>query len=213
MGRGRCGWKRTRCPISSCKATLAAEDHRFRRHPGVDPIAIVRAAVRNVWSGSREGGSTITQQTVKLLLARRDPDKARTRARSWSAKIEEAMLALRLEHRLTKARDPRALSECRVVRQSARGRRTRQPRLLRHVRVDADAGPGRLPRGPAASSVDVQSVSRSARRAGAAEAHHRPHARSRLPLAGRRRPSRSANASASRASLRHSSRRTSWRWC
>jgi penicillin-binding protein 1C len=84
------------------KATLAAEDHRFRRHPGVDPIAIARAAMRNVWSGSREGGSTITQQTVKLLLARHDPDKARTRARNWSAKIEEAILALRVEHRLSK---------------------------------------------------------------------------------------------------------------
>ena len=78
-------------PDQLVKATLAAEDHRFRRHPGVDPIAIARAAARNVWSGSREGGSTITQQTVKLLLARRDPDKARTRARSWSAKIEEAI--------------------------------------------------------------------------------------------------------------------------
>ena len=62
-------------PDQLVKATLAAEDHRFRRHPGVDPIAIVRAAARNVWSGSREGGSTITQQTVKLLLARRDPEQ------------------------------------------------------------------------------------------------------------------------------------------
>lgn len=89
-------------PDHLVKATLAAEDHRFHLHPGVDPIAIARAAVRNLWSGSREGGSTITQQTVKLLLARRDPEKARTRARSWDAKIEEAILALRLEHRLTK---------------------------------------------------------------------------------------------------------------
>jgi penicillin-binding protein 1C len=89
-------------PDHLAKATLAAEDHRFRRHLGVDPIAIARAATTNLWSGSREGGSTITQQTVKLLLARRDAGKARTRARSWSAKIEEAVLALRLEHRLTK---------------------------------------------------------------------------------------------------------------
>jgi penicillin-binding protein 1C len=89
-------------PDQLVKATMAAEDHRFRRHPGVDPLAIVRAAARNVWSGSREGGSTITQQTVKLLLARRDPERARTRARSWGAKIDEAILALRLEHRLTK---------------------------------------------------------------------------------------------------------------
>lgn len=89
-------------PEHLVKATLAAEDHRFRRHPGVDPVAIARAAMRNVWSGSREGGSTIPQQTVKLLLARRDPDRARTRGRSWSAKIEEAVLALRLEHVLDK---------------------------------------------------------------------------------------------------------------
>ena len=89
-------------PDQLVKATLAAEDHRFRQHPGVDPVAIARAAMRNVWSGSREGGSTITQQTVKLLLARRDPDKTKTRTRSWSAKVEEAILALRLEHRLTK---------------------------------------------------------------------------------------------------------------
>lgn len=82
-------------------ATIAAEDHRFRAHPGVDPIAIVRAAVRNVWAGHTvEGGSTITQQTVKLLLAAQADGP---RARGWGAKLYEAVLALRLEHRLTKA--------------------------------------------------------------------------------------------------------------
>ena len=53
------------------EATIAAEDVRFRSHLGLDPLAIARAA----WRGLRarrilEGGSTITQQVAKLLLAR-----------------------------------------------------------------------------------------------------------------------------------------------
>jgi penicillin-binding protein 1C len=88
-------------PSQLVEATLAAEDHRFWRHPGVDPIAIARAAVRNVWSGRRmEGGSTITQQTIKLLLARGRLNLAR--GRGWRGKVSEAVLALRLEHRLSK---------------------------------------------------------------------------------------------------------------
>ena len=49
-------------------ATIAAEDARFRWHPGIDPIAIARAAWRNFITGRvSEGGSTITQQVAKLL--------------------------------------------------------------------------------------------------------------------------------------------------
>src|SRR5262249_32878652 len=80
-------------------ATIAAEDHRFWHHPGVDPIALARALVRDIRSGRIvEGGSTITQQGAKLLLARREG----TAPRSLSAKIREAVIALRLEHRLSK---------------------------------------------------------------------------------------------------------------
>jgi penicillin-binding protein 1C len=81
-------------------ATVAAEDRRFFRHPGVDPLAFVRAAVRNVRAGTVvEGGSTITQQTAKILLDRR----SRTpRGRRVVSKFQEAVLAMRLEHRLTK---------------------------------------------------------------------------------------------------------------
>ena len=43
-------------------AFIAVEDHRFYTHPGVDPIALGRAVVRNVTSpGTVEGGSTLTQ--------------------------------------------------------------------------------------------------------------------------------------------------------
>ena len=80
-------------------ATIAAEDVRFRRHIGVDPIAIVRAA----WKDLRarrivEGGSTITQQVAELLLKQQNGGYRR----GWWAKAREAVIALRLEHRLSK---------------------------------------------------------------------------------------------------------------
>ena len=87
-------------PSALADATVAAEDRRFYRHLGIDPIAIVRATRHNLRARHvAEGGSTITQQAAKLLLDRR---AANRRRRGLSAKIEEAIVALRLEHRLTK---------------------------------------------------------------------------------------------------------------
>ena len=86
-------------PPTLVAATIAAEDRRFWSHPGVDPIAILRAAKTNLLERSVvEGGSTITQQVAKLLLNRQTP----SRTRGWSAKVHEALIALRLEHRFTK---------------------------------------------------------------------------------------------------------------
>ena len=86
-------------PAVLVAATVAAEDRRFWSHPGVDPVAMLRAAVRNVRERRvAEGGSTITQQVAKLLLNRQDP----RRHRGVRAKVREAVLALRLEHRLSK---------------------------------------------------------------------------------------------------------------
>jgi penicillin-binding protein 1C len=86
-------------PMTLVAATIAAEDRRFWSHPGVDAIAIVRAAKTNLIERSVvEGGSTITQQVAKLLLNRKTP----SRTRGWSAKVHEALIALRLEHRFTK---------------------------------------------------------------------------------------------------------------
>jgi penicillin-binding protein 1C len=80
-------------------ATLAAEDRRFERHVGVDPLSIVRALKTNLIEGRIvEGGSTVSQQVAKLLLNRREPG----RTRGVAAKLHEAMVALRLEHRFTK---------------------------------------------------------------------------------------------------------------
>ena len=57
-------------------ATIAAEDRRFWSHPGVDPLAMLRALKRNLEERQVvEGGSTITQQAAKLLLNRRSPHR------------------------------------------------------------------------------------------------------------------------------------------
>jgi penicillin-binding protein 1C len=82
-------------PENVVRATLAAEDGRFFRHPGVDPIAVARAAWHNVRRGRVvEGGSTLSQQVAKLLLGSRE--------RSVAQKVREMVLALRLEHRFSK---------------------------------------------------------------------------------------------------------------
>jgi penicillin-binding protein 1C len=81
-------------PETLVEATLAAEDQRFFLHPGVDPLAVARAALHNLRAGRPvEGGSTLTQQVVKLLTHR---------GRSLRGKAREALLSLRLEQRLAK---------------------------------------------------------------------------------------------------------------
>ena len=115
-------------PPALVHATIAAEDRRFRRHPGIDPVAVVRAAVRNVRAGQVvEGASTITQQVAKLLLG----GGAAPRSRSVLAKVEEALvIALRLESPAQQGRDPCALPESCPVRESGDRRRACQRGLL-----------------------------------------------------------------------------------
>jgi penicillin-binding protein 1C len=87
-------------PAGLVTAALAAEDVRFYSHVGVDPVAIARALWRNLRAGRTvEGGSTITQQVAKLLLQRQS---GHLTTRGWTTKVREAVIALRLEHRLTK---------------------------------------------------------------------------------------------------------------
>ncbi|MDR0339262.1 MAG: PBP1A family penicillin-binding protein, partial [Desulfovibrio sp.] len=82
-------------PAHLPKAFLAAEDARFFEHEGVDYQAIVRAFLINMKERDiKGGGSTITQQLVKLLLL--------TRAKTYERKLKEAILAFRLENYLTK---------------------------------------------------------------------------------------------------------------
>ena len=76
------------------RALLALEDKRFYWHPGVDPLAVARAAVTNVLRGRRvSGASTLTMQLVRVL----EP-----RPRTFSSKVLESLRAAQLELRLSK---------------------------------------------------------------------------------------------------------------
>jgi penicillin-binding protein 1B len=78
-------------------AVLAAEDHRFFEHGGLDVRALLRAAWANLRAGRvKEGGSTITQQLVKVRLL--------SPQRTFFRKLREAWLAALVESRYSKER-------------------------------------------------------------------------------------------------------------
>ncbi|MBI2207420.1 MAG: PBP1A family penicillin-binding protein [Candidatus Rokubacteria bacterium] len=84
-------------PPVAMRAILAAEDHRFFDHRGVDLVGLARAAWVNMRSGRvAQGGSTITQQLVKNRLL--------TPRRTVMRKLEEAWLATLIEWRYPKKR-------------------------------------------------------------------------------------------------------------
>lgn len=76
------------------RALFALEDKRFHHHPGVDPLAVLRAMVTNVARGRRvSGASTLTMQLVRVL----EP-----RPRTLMSKVIESFRAVQLELRLSK---------------------------------------------------------------------------------------------------------------
>ncbi len=82
-------------PRRVADAVVAIEDERFWEHGGIDLRAMIRALVRNLEAGEVvEGGSTITQQYLKNVLLTTDVTVDR--------KLQEAVLALRLEEELPK---------------------------------------------------------------------------------------------------------------
>jgi penicillin-binding protein 1B len=82
-------------PEDLIQALCAIEDRRFFEHSGVDFLAILRAAFRNLKAGRvREGASTITQQLIKNLFL--------TPERTYQRKIAEALMAMAIERRLSK---------------------------------------------------------------------------------------------------------------
>ena len=77
------------------EALVAIEDTRFFEHNGVNPDAIIRAALKNYKAGRKvEGGSTLTQQLVKNTIL--------TNEKSYSRKIKEAIMSMKIENELTK---------------------------------------------------------------------------------------------------------------
>ena len=80
-------------------AIIATEDANYYHHPGVDPQGIARALWLNLRGGAIvAGGSTITQQTARLLLL----DPQRQGERSLRRKLREMALALQLQRRFSK---------------------------------------------------------------------------------------------------------------
>ncbi|MDR0378218.1 MAG: transglycosylase domain-containing protein [Spirochaetaceae bacterium] len=81
-------------PPGVLRVFIRAEDRRFYLHPGVDPAAVLRSAVRNLRAGRIvSGASTITMQLARLIRVRRP---------GFGGKLGEAWDALRLEARLSK---------------------------------------------------------------------------------------------------------------
>jgi len=81
-------------PAQVAAAFVAAEDQRFWEHPGVDPVAVVRAALSNLQAGRVvSGASTITQQLARLTYPG---------PRTWSRKVVEMGRSLRLDAALRK---------------------------------------------------------------------------------------------------------------
>src|SRR5438874_2783288 len=76
-------------------AFLAAEDVRFRYHPGIDPIGMMRALFTNIRAhGITQGGSTIDQQIIKARYLSQE--------RTWRRKFTEIVLALLRDARMSK---------------------------------------------------------------------------------------------------------------
>lgn len=89
-------------PPKLVQAFLASEDDRFFEHQGIDYWGIIRAAVANLKAGRVvQGGSTITQQVAKSLIISVEGYKKGS-AKKYSRKIKEAILASRLEKKLSK---------------------------------------------------------------------------------------------------------------
>ncbi|HBC57567.1 MAG TPA: hypothetical protein DCZ03_10430 [Gammaproteobacteria bacterium] len=82
-------------PDMLVKAILAAEDDRFFEHPGVDYQGLMRAAFHLVRTGTKgQGGSTITMQVARNFFL--------TREKTYTRKLNEIFLALKIEQSLSK---------------------------------------------------------------------------------------------------------------
>jgi penicillin-binding protein 1A len=82
-------------PAYMKQAIIAAEDERFYSHGGVDTLGVLRAAGSNLVSGGvKEGASTITMQVARNFFLSNE--------KTFTRKLSEAMLAMKIEHNLSK---------------------------------------------------------------------------------------------------------------
>ena len=179
------------------QAFIAIEDRRFYSHYGIDPIGIARAFTANVLRrGVAQGGSTLTQQLAKNLFL--------TQERTLTRKVQEVALALWLEHKFSKAADPRHVSQPRLLRRRRLWRRSRGRALFQQAGAEAHRRRGRDAGGPCALAVAAcakpqpagRREARPARagRDGGHEVHHRRRGQDRADRARRMPRSRRARA-------------------
>ena len=92
--------KNNQIPTTLKNAVVSIEDRRFYKHHGVDPIRIFGAAASNVLgrSSGMQGGSTLTQQLVKLSVF-----STAASDRTLKRKAQEAWLAINVERHFTKS--------------------------------------------------------------------------------------------------------------
>jgi penicillin-binding protein 1A len=76
------------------KAILAAEDERFYQHGGIDYVGVARAAIYNAIGSAQSGASTITMQVARNFFLSRE--------KTYTRKFNEALLAFKIEHNLSK---------------------------------------------------------------------------------------------------------------
>ncbi len=82
-------------PQQLIDAVLATEDQRYFQHPGIDIPGLMRASLLLIATGRKEqGGSTITMQVARSFYL--------TRHKTFGRKLREILLALKIDHKLTK---------------------------------------------------------------------------------------------------------------
>ncbi len=81
-------------PNFTQKATLAAEDRDFYKHKGFSVTGIIRSIYKNITTGSRVGGSTLTQQFVKNAIL--------TNEKTYTRKLKEFLLSFQVERKFSK---------------------------------------------------------------------------------------------------------------
>lgn len=132
------------------RAVLAAEDSRFFAHPGVDPLAVVRAALSNVRHARIvSGASTLTMQLARLI---------HPHPRTWGGKLDDLATAVRIEASLPKRRileeylnrAPFGPGVCGIAAAS----RFWLDKAPRDLSLAEAATLSALPRGPAAYAID-----------------------------------------------------------
>jgi penicillin-binding protein 1A len=82
-------------PTQLINAVLATEDQRYFQHSGIDVPGLIRASILLIATGRKEqGGSTITMQVARSFYL--------TRHKTFGRKLREILLALKIDHKLTK---------------------------------------------------------------------------------------------------------------